>query len=485
MKYKNKITLALILFSTIPLISGVLISYMSLGNRLPEDLLQQVRAAMIGQHSIILPVAVVIMITLGFVMGSLLAKTVGNAQKTMSNLSSGDKDLTKRLTVHGSDELSKVITYFNTFLEVMDRIVGETQNKMRLLTNTGSTLSVNTTQTAAAIEQMSSNILSIQGQIDNQYSSVSSTEQAMAEITRNLDILAQSINDQAASISQSSASIEEMVASIQSETQSMNRLDQYFKELKETARQGNSKVEDATDQITQVSRQSESLQEANQIISEIADQTTLLAMNAAIEAAHAGEAGRGFSVVADEIGKLAERSAEQSEQINQDLNQIITRINESVEGSKAASEAFSHMLEMIEDISRLQMELKSAVEEQDAGGQQILEALQNMQKITRDVVNGSENMKMGEQSIQEEIRLLNQISDEVNQSIRELTTGTTEVNRAISNIQDISIENRESITELSTLLGQFKASEGDSSGYIEEETRHSDKLDVTEDKDFA
>lgn len=481
MNFKSKITLTLILSSILPLLTGVFLSFWSLGKQLPEDLLEQVRAAMIGHHIIILPSIIALMIFLGIVLGAFLARTIGNIRKTMENLSQGDRDLTRRLRSFSNDELGKMIQYFNSFLEVMDKIVGETQKKMRHLTETGSNMSVNTTQTAAAIEEMSSNIHSIQGQINNQHSSVSSTEQAMGEITRNLDILSQSINDQAASIAQSSASIEEMVASIQSEAVSMNRLDKYFKDLKETARQGNSKVEDASEKITLVSKQSERLQEANQIISEIADQTTLLAMNAAIEAAHAGEAGRGFSVVADEIGKLAERSAEQSEQISQDLNQIITRINESVEGSRSASEAFSHMQEMIEEIGRLQMELKSAVEEQDAGGQQILEALQNMQKITRDVVNGSENMKMGEQAIQGEIGLLNQISEEVNQSIRELTTGTSEVNRAISNIQDISIENRESIEGLTSLLGQFKVTGG------EERTQVlvSDNMAVTEDKDFA
>lgn len=430
---------------------------------------KKIRGPIISQAAtalIVLIVTAIVAIFLGRRMTTAMEKTA----QTVESISRGDRDLSLRLNINSSDELGTMASNINHFIQSLDVLVQEINNDAQQMEETGEVLSVNTAETAAAVHEMAGNIQSIEGQIDRQYQSVSQTQLAIGEISRNLDGLAESIRSQASNITQSSASIEEMVASIETENQTMKRLNDYVENLKDTAKDGETRIDHAASQIDQVAKMSESLQEANAIIAEIADQTGLLAMNAAIEAAHAGEAGRGFSVVADEIGKLAERASEQSIQIGQELNKVTDSIHVSVDSSKDAAMAFGHMTLIINDVRKLQLELKSAVEEQSVGGKQILEALKMMQGITQQVVDGSENIKMSEGAIQQEVQVLSRISDEVKHSAKELAIGTKEVNGAVSNIQNITQENKDAIQRVSELVGQFKTSDSKKSETILEHT---------------
>jgi len=176
-------------------------------------------------------------------------------------------------------------------------------------------------------------------------------------------------------------------------------------------------------QVNNISAQSESLQEANTIISSIAARTNLLAMNAAIEAAHAGDAGRGFSIVADEIRKLAEQSAGQSKTIGNSLKGVLESIKSVVLTTSETEKTFEKVINHVQVIGALELEVNNALTEQKTGVGQILEALSNMKQVTVDVREGSEEMKKSSDLLQYEIKKLNEINSEVTQSMVEVKIG--------------------------------------------------------------
>jgi methyl-accepting chemotaxis protein len=142
--------------------------------------------------------------------------------------------------------------------------------------------------------------------------------------------------------------------------------------------------------IADVSNQSEALIDASNMIGDIADETSILGMNAAIEAAHAGDAvGRGFAVVAGEIRKLAENSGHQAVEISDNLKKIKELIDSSKESSANAQEQFDRMASLIDTVKNEELRIKEAMDVQNAGGSQVLDSLSEINSLIAKIRDSS------------------------------------------------------------------------------------------------
>jgi methyl-accepting chemotaxis protein len=158
-----------------------------------------------------------------------------------------------------------------------------------------------------------------------------------------------------------------MVSNINSISNNLERAGSGFESLLTASNAGRDSMQNVIELVKDVSSQSVRLLETNEIIDSIASQTNLLAMNAAIEAAHAGDAGKGFSVVSDEIRKLAESSSEQSKVIEEELKKAVATIETIVGASALADEAFSSVATQIRQANGLIQEIRMAMKEQTEG----------------------------------------------------------------------------------------------------------------------
>jgi methyl-accepting chemotaxis protein len=236
-------------------------------------------------------------------------------------------------------------------------------------------------------------------------------------------------------------------------------MDSGYRELVESSVGGRKALTDVNAKVQEIMDSSVNLREANSLIAKIAAQTSLLAMNAAIEAAHAGEYGRGFSVVADEIRKLADNATDQSKSTSQMLKKIENAILTASEASKTADLTMQGFMEKLDTIALLERQIETAMKEQSVGSNQILETLTTIHTTTRSVQESNAAINEHNKRITHDINDLYQISTEIHHSMDEISQGANEINEAVTIISDMSVKNREVIEGVNAGISRFKTSD--------------------------
>ena len=219
---------------------------------------------------------------------------------------------------------------------------------------------------------------------------------------------------------------------------------------------GNRAAAEMGSAVEQMAERSKHLQEANSFVVGIASQTNLLAMNAAIEAAHAGESGRGFSVVAEEIRKLADQAAEQSKRIAEEIRGMEHDIGVSVAVTDEARRLFGEIHGTVSQVDGVFSQLAREVQDHGEQGRTIRDALQELTDIASAVHTGASEMSRANEQILQVVAGLNEATLQMQSSMDEIVTGTQEINSSVNNINEISNTNREMILDIGGLVGRFE-----------------------------
>ena len=386
-----------------------------------------------------------------------IVKPITKVDSAVNEIASGNADLTQRINVDSNDEIGSLEKGFNKFIEKLQNIISQIQGSKTELTAVEDNLVSSISEASSSITEIISNIESVGGQVGSQVSAVSQTSAAVTEIAENINSLELMIQNQSEGVSNASSAVEEMIGNIKAVNQSVEIMAQSFSQLEVTSRNGIDQQRFVDEQISEVSKQSKSLQDANTAIADIASQTNLLAMNAAIEAAHAGEYGKGFAVVADEIRKLSETSSDQSKKISAELHKIVDTINHVVEASAKSTESFGEVSSLIAETDSLVKQINSAMEEQQVGSRQILDSLSVMNNSTSEVKTASHEMKEGNEMILKEIQNLQNTTLVIKQSMNEMSIGAKHMNDTSSTLSNISAQVSDAISKIGQQIDLFKA----------------------------
>jgi methyl-accepting chemotaxis protein len=230
--------------------------------------------------------------------------------------------------------------------------------------------------------------------------------------------------------------------------------------LIETVDSGRQKASISNSEIKEISTDVNNMMAIIGVINRIASQTNLLAMNAAIEAAHAGEYGRGFSVVADEIRKLAESTSTNAKVISESLKNSVGKMNSVLAAGVESENAFRNVSEEVNKFVKAFSEISQSTNEVSEGNVEVLKAIASLRQISQDISNGSDEINTSAVEINESVNTIKDSSANVVSSV-ETVKGSV---RDISTVQESIVEavdwNTENIGKIENSVNYFKLPEG-------------------------
>ena len=394
-----------------------------------------------------------IIVFVTFLSRSLLAPIL-QTSSALSVVSSGD--LTVELEVKSNNEVGKMFSDFNSTMQNLRHLIHTIQTSSQNLSVVGDNLAQNMTESASTMQQMGNNISSVKDESIVQASGVTQTSKTMKHIIENIKKVSELITSQSSVVRESSAAVEEMLANIAAISSTLEKNDVMIHELASATTSGRDTVTHATDVTRKITEASGGLMEASRIIQHITSQTNLLAMNAAIEAAHAGDSGQGFAVVADEIRKLAEESSTQGKAITTTLKTLSGDISSLTESTRTVEEKFGAIYNISERIQQVSIEMNNAIQEQNSGSKEVLEAIKQINTVTMEVKDGSDEMLEGSVTVAQEMEHLNQLTNNITSSMNEMAAGTAQINKTVQDVMALTLENKESIRNLSDEIRVFK-----------------------------
>jgi len=424
-----------------------------------------------------------------------------------------NRDLRKRIMCKNNDEIGLLVYNFNLFINDLELIIdnlklksenliNDINNVEKIMTENSNSVNIQTESIKKSVENIQSIIASIKNitsSTEQQRTAFSSASVAVDELLQTVYRINNNIEMQSSSVEQTSASVEEMISNITSIAKSTSNADALFKKLLVEAGDGADIVEEVIESIRNVEASSEQIKNIINIIQNIAEQTNLLAMNASIEASHAGEMGRGFSVIADEIRSLAEHTAENTKSITTIIKEVTRRIEESVELANNSGQSLSNIVSISESASRIVSEINTANSELEIGGKDILETITKLNATTSGVKDSVKEQINSGDAVDSQITLLDKINKEVVNIVEANSMEVNEVNDSLTSLNSIStqiIENKDrfynmtnrlnnNFTIFNTLLMNFITNRDDEKN--EEETKNAllkdDKFNIDKEID--
>ncbi|MDR1365641.1 MAG: bacteriohemerythrin [Holosporales bacterium] len=368
----------------------------------------------------------------------------------------GEGDLTKRLEINSKDELGTLARYFNQTAAKIEELILAIIQRVLTLRQVSNRLSENMTLTATSIKDINASVTNVSARIIEQNASVDTSSAALMLVSQNIDTLNAEVTQQAQNVAHSASEVEKMLASIKTVADTLAENNANVKQLMEASDIGRNGLSDVAEDIRGIARESEGLLEINAVMESIASQTNLLSMNAAIEAAHAGESGKGFAVVADEIRKLAESSSEQSKTISTVLKKIKSSIDKITLSTDSVLSEFESIDGSIKTVAQQEDMIRNAMDEQREGSRLILDAIGQLQETTRKVKEGTTGMLESSKSIMKESRNLEGLSAEIKYSMDEMAIGTGNIITSIYDANEASGINKENIDTLAEEVSRFK-----------------------------
>ncbi len=395
-----------------------------------------------------------------------------------------ENDLTARVEGSYQGDHAKIKDSVNTAMGTLLTAMMQVEEASEKVASSAESLSVTSSEVGKASQQVAETIGQVAAGSQEQSRTVQASALAMDQLTRAIQEIATGAQNQAKTVEGTVALVQQSAAAVEEVAKLSQTASVHGRQVAEIASAGGQQVEDAvesmarikeaTDQVAEMVRQlGESSQQIGAIvetIDDIAAQTNLLALNAAIEAARAGEHGKGFAVVADEVRKLAERSSKATGEIAELIASIQSMTAHAVEamdrGAKEVEEgaelgnqagvALGKIQNAVSDIVGQIENMSAAAQQMAAGTNEVIRAIESVSAITEETTAAAEEMSASSSEVVQQIEQVAAVSEENAAAAEEVSATTQEQNAAVEEMTAATEELARMAGQLQELVAQFK-----------------------------
>jgi len=371
-------------------------------------------------------------------------------------LAGGEGDLTKKVEAERQDEVGDLALGINAFVASLCQIIGNIKIASAETQVIKGNLCQNAEDTSTAVRQITGNVGEISKGIAVLDERIINSSATVKQIEENIAQLNQQIENQGSAVEQSTASVNEMVSSLKNVVSITQIKEEATVQLVETTRRGGEKVNQMNRVVTNIHNSVDQISEMVTIIDDIASLTNMLSMNAAIEAAHAGNAGHGFAVVSGEIRKLAKSTEDNSRAINDVLLKISSLAEEADDAVRETDSAFVEINREVLSVSHALSEINSSTQELSVGSEQIHEAMMLLQEVSSLVREGSEEMERGASGMRIEMQNVQEISKDVRGRVGEIAEGSGLIAHSTEAMNRLADELSDNARGLDREINRFK-----------------------------
>ena len=312
-----------------------------------------------------------------FILYGKIIRPISSLQVSLENLNSGEGDLSRRLPSGGNDEFGKIISQFNQFIDGFQQLIEKIDKSINPVVEVAGIVSTNGEKTREGANTQAR-------ETDQVATAVTEMTAAVSEVANNASTTMEATKEAEDKAEDGRGVVTETVKSINALASEMNHASEVIK-----------KLEGFSEEIGSVL----------DVIKEIAEQTNLLALNAAIEAARAGEQGRGFAVVADEVRTLAGRTQNSTDEIQKMIDQLQgaareavsvmerghEKVEVSVDNASKAGEALKAITESVTTIANMTAQIASSAEEQSHVSEEINQNVVSISQVTEKTVQRAQD----------------------------------------------------------------------------------------------
>ena len=366
------------------------------------------------------------------------------------------KDFNITIVPEGSDEMWYLMTNINNMVHQINEFFLLVKYTAKKALNAEASINESAGSTANAIALIDSNIDEINRKFQDAVAVINSAIGVITEMNLHVDTLVKSSSVQNEAIENSNKAVKEVVKTLEYINQQAEERVKNAGEMHEYISDGDEKISATNEILGKIAQQLDEVYEVVTIINNVAEQTNLLSMNAAIESAHAGDAGKGFGVVAEEIRSLAEETSENADKISKVVNAIVAAVESANASSQAAFDAFEKVSNHADQIVEALQEISGGIGKIDNQMQQIKDRSDETSTAADEMNHYCGDLAEMQKHVSQQVDNMNDVVINAIRSLHQIKEETADIVHKMNKVSSASDESYKNLEELETVLEEFK-----------------------------